>query len=128
MENEYLELEKDALQLGGFDPEEDEELAAENKMGTLPVKRLIVTMSVPMMISMLVQALYNVVDSIFVSRVSEDALTAVTLAFPLQMMIISVGSGTGVGINALLSKSLGEKKQKRANRSANNIPKSPECV
>ena len=120
MENEYLELEKDALQLGGFDPEEDEELAAENKMGTLPVKRLIVTMSVPMMISMLVQALYNVVDSIFVSRVSEDALTAVTLAFPLQMMIISVGSGTGVGINALLSKSLGEKKQKRANRSANN--------
>lgn len=96
------------------------EAAAENKMGTLPVKRLIVTMSVPMMISMLVQALYNIVDSIYVSRVSEDALTAVTLAFPLQMMIISVGSGTGVGINALLSKALGEKKQKRADQAANN--------
>ena len=92
----------------------------DNKMGTLPVKRLIVTMSVPMMISMLVQALYNVVDSIFVSRVSEDALTAVTMAFPLQMMIIAVGSGTGVGINALLSKSLGEKKQERANQAADN--------
>ena len=93
---------------------------AENKMGILPVKRLIVLMSIPMMISMLVQALYNIVDSMFVSRVSEDALTAVTLAFPLQMMIISVGSGTGVGINAILSKALGEKKQKRANKAANN--------
>ncbi|MBR1773284.1 MAG: MATE family efflux transporter [Eubacterium sp.] len=69
---------------------------------------------------MLVQAMYNIVDSIFVSHLSEDALTAVTLAFPLQMMIISVGSGTGVGINALLSKALGEKKQKRANKAANN--------
>ena len=92
----------------------------ENKMGVLPVKKLIISMSIPMMISMLVQALYNIVDSMFVSRVSEDALTAVTLAFPLQMMIISVGSGTGVGINAILSKALGEKKQKRANKAANN--------
>lgn len=100
--------------------DEDEEEAAENKMGTLPVKQLIVSMSLPMMISMLVQALYNIVDSVFVSRVSEDALTAVTMAFPLQMMIISVGSGTGVGINALLSKALGEKKQKKANKAANN--------
>ena len=100
--------------------EEEEELAQDNKMGTLPVKRLIVSMSLPMMISMLVQAMYNIVDSIFVSHLSEDALTAVTLAFPLQMMIISVGSGTGVGINALLSKALGEKKQKRANKAANN--------
>ena len=89
-------------------------------MGYLPVKRLIVSMSLPMMVSMLVQALYNIVDSIFVSHVSEDALTAVTLAFPLQMMIISVGSGTGVGINALLSKALGEKKQKSVNKAANN--------
>ena len=96
------------------------EVAQDNKMGILPIKKLIVSMSIPMMISMLVQALYNIVDSMFVSRVSEDALTAVTLAFPLQMMIISVGSGTGVGINALLSKALGEKKQKRANKSANN--------
>ena len=100
--------------------EEEEEVAKDNKMGTLPVKRLIVSMSLPMMISMLVQAMYNIVDSIFVSHLSEDALTAVTLAFPLQMMIISVGSGTGVGINALLSKALGEKKQKRANKAANN--------
>ncbi|MCR5225919.1 MAG: MATE family efflux transporter [Eubacterium sp.] len=69
---------------------------------------------------MLVQALYNIVDSIFVSQLSEHALTAVTMAFPLQMMIISVGSGTGVGINALLSKALGEKKQKSANKAANN--------
>ena len=99
--------------------EEDEIAPPENKMGTLPVKRLIVFMSLPMMISMLVQALYNIVDSIFVSQISEDALTAVTMAFPLQMMIISVGSGTGVGINALLSKALGEKKQKRANKAAN---------
>ncbi len=93
---------------------------AENKMGVLPVKQLIVSMSIPMMISMLVQALYNIVDSMFVSHVSEESLTAVTLAFPLQMMIISVGSGTGVGINAILSKALGEKKQKRANKAANN--------
>ena len=100
--------------------EEEEEVAQDNKMGTLPVKRLIVSMSLPMMISMLVQAMYNIVDSIFVSHLSEDALTAVTLAFPLQMMIISVGSGTGVGINVLLSKALGEKKQKRANKAANN--------
>ena len=100
--------------------EEEEELAQDNKMGTLPIKRLIVSMSLPMMISMLVQAMYNIVDSIFVSHLSEDALTAVTLAFPLQMMIISVGSGTGVGINALLSKALGEKKQKKANKAANN--------
>lgn len=99
---------------------EKEEIAAENKMGILPVKKLIVSMSIPMMISMLVQALYNIVDSMFVSRVSEDALTAVTLAFPLQMMLISVGSGTGVGINAILSKALGESKQKRTNRAANN--------
>ena len=99
---------------------QNDKMMPENKMGVLPVKKLIVSMSIPMMISMLVQALYNIVDSIFVSHVSENALTAVTLAFPLQMMIISVGSGTGVGINAILSKALGEKKQKRANKAANN--------
>ena len=92
---------------------------AENKMGILPVKRLIVTMSLPMMISMLVQALYNVVDSIFVARISEDALTAVTLVFPMQNLMISVASGTGVGINALLSKALGEKKFDRSDAAAN---------
>ncbi|MBP3851209.1 MAG: MATE family efflux transporter [Erysipelotrichaceae bacterium] len=92
----------------------------ENKMGILPIKKLILTMSLPMMISMLVQALYNVVDSMFVAQISENALTGVTLAYPLQMLMISLGSGTGVGINALLSRSLGEKKFDRADASANN--------
>ena len=81
----------------------------ENKMGVMPVDRLLISMSLPMMISMLVQALYNIVDSIFVSRIDENALTAVSLAFPLQTLMIALGTGTGVGINALLSKSLGEK-------------------
>lgn len=90
-----------------------------NKMGVMPVKKLIVTMSLPMMVSMLVQALYNVVDSIFVSRISEETLTAVTLAFPMQNLMIALASGTGVGINALLSRSLGEKKYDRANSAAN---------
>ena len=80
----------------------------ENKMGVMPVDRLLISMSLPMMISMLVQALYNIVDSIFVSRIDENALTAVSLAFPLQTLMIALGTGTGVGINALLSKSLGE--------------------
>ena len=92
----------------------------ENKMGIMPVKKLIITMSLPMMVSMLVQALYNVVDSMFVARLSEDALTAVTLAFPMQNMLISFAAGTGVGINALLSKSLGEKRFDRADEAANN--------
>ena len=91
----------------------------ENKMGTLPVKKLVITMSLPMMISMLVQALYNVVDSIFVARIDENALTAVTLAFPMQNLMIAVGSGTGVGINALLSRSLGEKRFDRSDAAAN---------
>ena len=91
----------------------------ENKMGYLPVKRLIISMSLPMMISMLVQALYNVVDSIFVSRISENALAAVTLAFPMQNLMIAVGSGTGVGINALLSRSLGEKRFDKSDEAAN---------
>lgn len=92
----------------------------ENKMGTMPVNKLVWNMSFPMMVSMLVQALYNIVDSIFVARVSEDALTAVSLAFPLQTLIIAVGAGTGVGINAILSKSLGEKNFKKANETALN--------
>ena len=75
----------------------------ENKMGVMPVNRLLIEMSLPMMISMLVQALYNVVDSIFVSRINENALTAVSLAFPIQSLMIAVGTGTGVGVNALLS-------------------------
>ena len=91
----------------------------ENKMGVMPVKQLIISMSLPMMISMMVQALYNVVDSIFVAKISEDALTAVTLAFPMQNLMIALGSGTGVGINALLSRSLGEKRFKNSDAAAN---------
>ena len=78
-------------------------------MGVMPVKKLLVSMSLPMMASMLVQALYNIVDSIFVSRVSENALTAVSMAFPLQTLMIALAGGTCVGINAILSKALGEK-------------------
>ena len=81
----------------------------ENKMGVMPVNKLLISMSLPMIISMLVQALYNIVDSIFVSQINENALTAVSLAFPVQNLMIAVATGTGVGINALLSKSLGEK-------------------
>ena len=91
----------------------------ENKMGTMPVRKLLITMSLPMMASMLVQALYNIIDSIFVSRISEDALTAVSMAFPVQALLIAVAGGTGVGVNALLSRSLGEKKFKEADRAAN---------
>lgn len=92
----------------------------ENKMGTQPVNKLLISMSLPIMISMLVQALYNIVDSVFVAKISEDALTAVSLAFPVQNLMIALGAGTGVGINALLSKSLGEKNFEQANKAANN--------
>ncbi len=92
----------------------------ENKMGVMPVNRLLLSMSAPMMIAMLVQALYNVVDSIFVSWINQDALTAVSLAFPVQNIMIALAVGTGVGVNALLSKSLGEKDYDRANRTAAN--------
>ncbi|MCD7904177.1 MAG: MATE family efflux transporter [Clostridiales bacterium] len=90
----------------------------ENKMGTIPINRLLLSVSVPMMVSMLVQALYNIVDSMFVSQISENALTAVSLAFPAQNLMIAVASGTGVGVNALLSKSLGSKSFKTANDTA----------
>ena len=93
---------------------------AENKMGVMPVPKLLLTMSLPMIISMLVQALYNVVDSMFVAQLNENALTAVSLAFPVQNLMISILTGTGVGINALLSRSLGEKKIDRANKVANH--------
>ena len=92
----------------------------ENKMGVMPVGKLLVNMALPMIISMLVQALYNVVDSIYVSRISESAVTALSLAFPVQNMQIGFAVGIGVGINALLSKSLGEGNQEAANRTAGN--------
>ena len=94
--------------------------ANENKMGVMPINKLILNMSLPMMVSMLVQAMYNIVDSIFVARVSEDALTAVSLAFPVQTLLVAVGAGTNVGVNALLSKSLGEKNYESANKTAMN--------
>ena len=96
------------------------EQTRENKMGVMPVNRLLITMSLPMMASMLVQALYNIVDSIFVSRINENALTAVSLAFPIQTLMVAVGVGTCVGINAVLSKALGEKNQETVNKTAGN--------
>ena len=92
----------------------------ENKMGVMPINKLLISMSLPMMISMLVQALYNVVDSIFVARISENALTAVSLAFPIQSLMIALGAGTGVGVNALLSRALGEKDTEKVNKAAVN--------
>lgn len=82
-------------------------MQTENKMGTQPVTSLLIKMSIPMMISMLVQALYNIVDSMFVAQISENALTAVSLAFPWQNLMIAVAVGTGVGVNAMLSRWLG---------------------
>ena len=86
-----------------------QQMTTENKMGTMPVGKLLIQISLPIMISMFVQALYNIVDSIFVAKLSTDALTAVSLAFPIQNLMISAGVGTGVGINALLSMRLGQK-------------------
>lgn len=100
--------------------EQSNEIKKENKMGTMPIGKLLFTMAVPMMLSMLVQALYNIVDSIFVSKIEEAALTAVSMAFPMQNFMIALGAGTGVGINALLSRSLGEKNFERASKAACN--------
>ena len=93
---------------------------AENKMGTMPIPKLILNMSLPMIASMLVQALYNIVDSFFVSMINEQSLTAVSLAFPAQNLMIGVATGTAVGVNALLSRALGEKNRKLANKIAEN--------
>ena len=97
-----------------------QETLRENKMGTMPENQLLLSMAVPMMISMLVQALYNIVDSIFVSRICEDALTAVSMAFPWQNIVIAIAVGFGVGINALLSRALGQKNAERVNQVAVN--------
>lgn len=90
----------------------------ENKMGIAPVLPLIFSMSLPAMFSMLVQSLYNVVDSIFVSKLGEKALTSITLAFPIQILIISIAVGTAIGLNSYLSRKLGEKLQEDANEAA----------
>ena len=86
----------------------------ENKMGTMPIGKLLANMAGPVMISMLFQALYNIVDSVFVARLSQDAMNAVSLAFPLQTLCIAFAVGTGVGMNALLARSLGEKNMQRS--------------
>lgn len=98
----------------------NDEVFKENKMGVMPEGKLLINMSLPMMISMFVQALYNIVDSIFVSKISEDAFTAVSLAFPLQSFMIALAAGTGVGVNSLISRGLGEKNQKKVNLVATN--------
>ncbi len=100
--------------------EKDKTVQTENKMGVMPINRLLISMSLPMMISMLVQALYNIVDSIFVSRINEYALRAVSLAFPIQSLMIAVSVGTAVGINAFLSRTLGEREFEKANTIAVN--------
>lgn len=97
-----------------------ETMVKENKMGIMPIPKLLISMSLPMIISMLVQALYNIVDSIFVAQLNEAALTAVSLVFPVQNLMIAVAAGTGVGINALLSRNLGEKRIDEANTIASN--------
>lgn len=97
-----------------------EKVTKENKMGVMPIPKLIVTMSLPIVISMLVQALYNIIDSIFVAQINENALTAVSLVFPVQNLMIAIAVGTGVGINALLSRNLGEKNFEDANLAARN--------
>ena len=100
-------------------PQTQSQAVQENKMGVMPVGRLLAGMAIPMMISMLVQAFYNVVDSVFVAQLNEDALNAVGMAFPLQNLMIAFGGGTAVGINALLSRSLGEKNQDMVDKAAN---------
>ena len=95
-------------------------IASENKMGVKPIPSLVLSMSFPIMLSMLVQALYNVVDSLYVSHYSQDALTALTLAFPLQNLLIAVSVGTSIGINSLISRKLGAQDKKAASKAAGN--------
>jgi Na+-driven multidrug efflux pump len=98
-----------------IEKEETLKTERENKMGVMPVNKLLLTMAIPMMISMLVQALYNIVDSIFVAKLGQDAFNAVSFSFPIQNVVIAIASGTGVGMNALISRALGEKNKEKAN-------------
>ena len=98
----------------------DKNQTQENKMGVMPVGRLLVNMSVPMMASMLVMALYNIVDSMFVARVSENALTALSMAFPVQNLMVALAAGLGVGLNAVLSRALGAKDERSVSKAASN--------
>lgn len=118
--NHHLDLEKNGWYVIEYGGENMAEIQRENKMGVMPEGRLLMNIALPMMISMLVQAMYNIVDGIFVARISENALTAVSMAFPLQSLLIAIAAGTGVGVNSLLSKSLGEKNFDRANQTAMN--------
>lgn len=131
MRNTLYEISQNSIRLAISQSEEEmaeimvksqqkNESEIKNKMGIMPVNKLLLSMSVPMMLSMLVQALYNVVDSIFVARISENALTAVSLAFPVQSLMIALGVGTGVGVNAVLSRALGEKDYDKVNKCAMN--------
>ncbi len=92
----------------------------DEKLGQMPIKKLILSMSAPIVISMLVQSMYNLVDSIFVAQIGEDALTAVSLAFPLQQLFFAVGIGTATGVNSYISRCLGAQNKKNANKAANN--------
>ena len=101
----------------------EKQVIEENKMGTAPINRLMLSMGLPMVLSMMMQALYNIVDSAFVSNmpgIGESALNALTLAFPVQMLMVAIGVGTGVGTNALLARSLGQRDQEKASRVAGN--------
>ena len=97
----------------------------DNKMGTMPIKKLLMSMALPAILSMTINALYNVVDSIFVSRISEDALTAVSIVNPIQLMIIALSVGSGVGINSLISRRLGAKNQEEADKAASTSIRIP---
>ena len=98
----------------------EENQKSKNKMGVMPVGKLLANMAIPMVISMLVQAMYNVVDSYFVAKISTDALTAISLAYPIQMLMIAVAIGTSVGMNSYMSRKLGEGNTEAANKGASN--------
>ena len=90
----------------------------ENKMGVMPIPKLVITMALPLMLSLLVQSLYNIVDGIFVAKISEEAFTATSLAYPVQLLMVAVSVGTGVGVNAVVSRMVGAKRYDDANRAA----------